>query len=80
MAEKPRKRRSKREAEAAQPSDEGEDDLEWLLPWIPCLFFLAFLIVSVLALWLSANGGWITKQGMQARQESESSEKEYGDL
>ena len=74
------KRRSKRSKEEQAPSAMDEE-LEFLAQWIPVIFCLAFLTVCVGALYMSANGGWVTKQGRHAANERMSEEDTgYGEL
>ena len=80
--DKEKKRRSRRSAEEpAAPSAMDEELVQWLAQWIPLIFCVAFLFACVGALYMSANGMWVTKQGRVSANERMSEEdKHYSEL
>jgi len=79
--DKEKKRRSRRSAEEPAAPSAMDEELEWLAQWIPLIFCMTFLFVCVGALYMSANGMWVTKQGRVSANERMSEEdKHYSEL
>ena len=82
--DKEKKRRSRRSAEEPAAPSAMDEELEWLAQWIPLIFCMTFLFVCVGALYMSANGMWVTKQGRRAsaneERMSEEDSEHYSEL